>query len=382
MIARRLTFPLFALALLVLAAWPALAQPAVTGAPLVLWVAGDLYSADPGTPGLPPRPLTQMGVISGPALSPVGDWVAFKAAAPVGLNALERIQTDGLIAAYDLPADIYLIDPRSGSIALVAGQPDGASLFVEGVADNAVVRSAPAWSPDGARLAWLEFPFGGGEARLMQFDLGQRLTAATGITAPVLEGRAPAVVWGPGGIALNLGLSASGDQAFQLISADGAALSTALLRPTFNETVLVEAWVQDGERSLFGVLLSSGWWTLFDPATGAALPAGQIPELIAAGAPDSSLALRFAVTSDIGFYWEARDPLPTEAAAPAFPSDPSRTTLSPDGRAVAFLGFPEYTSAALWVNEAVEAIDGTGGDGLPVGAIFWGPTAWRLAPGS
>lgn len=369
-------------ALLALAAAPLLAQTTVNGAPLVLWIAGDLYTADPGTPALPPRPITHMGVISGPALAPTGEWVAFKAAAEVGLNALERIHADGLIAAYDLPADIYLIDPRTGSTALVATQPDGASLFTDGVADHAIVRSAPAWSPDGTRLAWLEFPFGGSEARLMQFDLAQRLTAATAITAPVVEGRAPAVIWGAGGIALNLGLSASGDQEFRLITPGGAALSTALLRPTFNETVLIEAWVQDGERSLFGVLLSSGWWTLFDPATGAALPAGRSPEMIALRAPGSSLALRFSFSSDMGLYWEGRDPLPSDDAAPAFPSDPSRTTLSPDGRAIAFLGYPNYTSAALWANGSINAISETGGDGLQVGAIMWGPAGWRLAPES
>ena len=160
---RLLALPLLLLALFAL--WPAAAQ-SVPGGPLVLWIAGDLYAADPGTPTLPPRPLTQMGVISGPTLSPAGNWVAFKAAAPVGLAALDRIQTDGLIAAYDLPADLYLLDPRSGSLALVASQPANASLLAEGVPDNATVRSAPSWSPDGTRLAWMEFPFGAAEARL------------------------------------------------------------------------------------------------------------------------------------------------------------------------------------------------------------------------
>ncbi|MFN8380165.1 MAG: hypothetical protein U0452_16010 [Anaerolineae bacterium] len=372
---RLLVLPILLLAFF--AVMPAAAQ-AVTGAPLILWIAGDLYTADPGTPTLPPRALTQMGVISGPALSPAGDWIAFKAAAQVGLEALGRIQTDGLIAAYDLPADLYLIDPRTGNLALVASQPENASLLVEGVQDNATVRSAPAWSPDGTHLAWMEFPFGATEARLYQYDLGQRLVAATGFTAPVLEGRAPSVIWGEGGIAINLGLSASGDQEFQLITPDGSTLSNVTLHPTFNETVLIEDWVRAGDRSVFGVLLSSGWWTLFDPATGQQMPAGEIPELVARAAPDTSFALHFSVDSNVGFYWEAVDPLPSEAAAPAFPSDPSRTTLSPDGRSIAFIGYPDYTSAALWQNDSVVSISGTGGDGLPVGALLWGPTLWRL----
>lgn len=362
-------FVFVAAALLILASAPLAAQEGTIDAPLVLWIAGDLYTVHPDMPSLPPRRLTQMGVISGPALSPTGEWVAFKATVPAGP-----------ISADDPPSDIYVIDARTGSIAVVAAQPESAP--TDGVPDNAVVRSAPAWSPDGARLAWLEFPFGGTEARLMQFDFAQRLTAGTAITVPVIEGRAPEVIWGSGGIALSLDLNVAGDLEFWLITPEDTAPSIALLRPAFDETALVKTWVREGERSLFGVLLSSGWWTLFDPATGAALPAGRIPEMIALRAPETSRALRFSVSSDIGFYWEAHDPLPSEEAMPAFPSDPSRMTLSPDGRAIAFLGYPGYTGAALWIDGHISAISGTGGDGLQVGAMIWGPVEWHVAPES
>ena len=65
---------------------------------------------------------------------------------------MNRIQTSGLIADFDLPGDIDLLDLATGTVTQIAGQPADASLFVEGVADNATIRSTPVWSPDGITL--------------------------------------------------------------------------------------------------------------------------------------------------------------------------------------------------------------------------------------
>ena len=76
--------------------------------PLVLWIRGDLYRVD--SLGAAPTPITHNGTISGPAISPDGSVIAYKAASQVGLDALNRIQTSGKIADFDLPGDIYAAD--------------------------------------------------------------------------------------------------------------------------------------------------------------------------------------------------------------------------------------------------------------------------------
>jgi hypothetical protein len=138
------------------------------------------------------------------------------------------------------------------------------------------------------------------------------------------------------------------------------------------------AWVNAGEQSLFGVFYSSGRWSLLDPATGAELDVGGVPVLV--GPAEDSLALRFGALPDVGIFWETVDPTGTSAASGAFPAPPSRVTLSPDGRVVAFIGYPDFGGVALWRNGEVIPVTGTGSETLAAGALLWGPTSWQLGP--
>lgn len=351
---------------------PALAQ---ADAPLILWVRGDLYLVtDLNTP---PVALTQNGTISGPTLSPDGHMITYKAASPVGLAALDRVQTSGFIAEFDLPGDIYVFNVSVHQTALVAGQPADASLFVDGVPDKAIVRSTPGWSPDSARLAWTEFDFGSEALRLMIFDFGTRThtIAADAVRVETVLGSAPDVRWGIGGIAI------IGDAGELLIySPDGTPLSRPQLAPEAEETPQEYAWIDADGQSLFGVLYDSGRWALFDPVTGTEQVIGDIPLMV--GAPENSLALRFGALPDVGIFWETIDPSGATGASGAFPAPPSRVTLSPSGREVAFIGYPDYGGVAVWRNGEVIPIPGTGSDALAAGAVLWGATTWRIGAAS
>ncbi|HLU10966.1 MAG TPA: hypothetical protein VK003_14945, partial [Oceanobacillus sp.] len=226
---------IFALLLIVLATSSALAQ---ANAPLILWVRGDLYAVSDLTTS--PVQLTENGTISGPTLSPDGNMIAYKAAASIGLQALDRVQATGFIAEFDLPGDIYMLNVAAQQTVLVAGQPADASLFVEGVPDNAIVRSGPAWSPDNAMLAWTELDFGEDSTRLITFDFATRTqsTIADDLPVEVVVGTAPDVRWGAGGIAI------IGDASELLIyDTDGTLLSTPQLTPQEDENPQEYAWI-------------------------------------------------------------------------------------------------------------------------------------------
>ena len=339
--------------------------------PLILWVRGDLYMV--WDLNASPVQLTQNGTISGPALSPDGNMIAYKAASPVGLQALDRVQTSGFIANFDLPGDIYVLNIPMLQPALVAEQPDDASLFVEGVPDNAIVRSTPAWSPDSTMLAWTELSFGSESPRLVIFDFATRIQtiAADALPVEIVSGSAPEVRWGASGIAI------IGDAGELLIySPDGTLLSRPQLAPAEDETAQEYAWVNAAGLSLFGVLYDSGRWSLFDPTTGAEQQTEDIPLLV--GASENSLALRFGTLPDVGFFWETNEPSGETTASGAFPAPPSRVTLSPSGREVAFIGYPDFGGVAVWRSGEVIPVPGTGSDSLAAGAVLWGATMWRI----
>jgi hypothetical protein len=262
-------------------------------APLVLWVAGDLWSVRDDA--LTPEPITESGYISGPVLAPTGDRIAYKAAAAVGIEALDRVEATGLIAEYDLPGDILVLDIATGGSTLVAGQPENALLFVEGAADNATVRSAPAWSPDGAALAWTEFPFGGAAAQLVRADLatGAQQVIVPQIDAVIARGTAPDLRWGEAGFAVRSYTLDSTEQVFLFYAQDGALQATARVQPGDDEDVLDFVWVDTSAGSRLGVLFTNGRWLLIDPLMGTGEEPATAPQLYSLLAPDSSLRLRF-----------------------------------------------------------------------------------------
>ncbi len=348
------------------------AQAQADELPLTLWIRGDLYSVD--ALDTPPVPLTTNGTISSPVLSPDGTLIAYKAASPLGLEALDRIPAEGLIADFDLPGDIYLFDRAGRASALVAGQPADASLFVQGSADNAVIRSSPVWSPDGMRLAWTEYHYPGGALGIMVYDLtsGAGSVVVTDIPATLVQGAAPPLRWGSFGFAVNASLDAAGDQNLMIYANDGTPVSNPRLALVEGDPALDFTWIESPNGALLGILYQSSRWILIDPAAGTAVAASQLPRLTTA-APGSR-ALSFGVDANEGFFWEI---VGENAAAPG---TPNQVTLSPSGREIAFIGFPSSGAVSFWNNGDSRAVPNTGSnlEQLQVGALLWGYTFWVL----
>lgn len=352
---------------------PVYAQEA---APLIIWANGDLYAAN--RPTEPPQALTTDGTITAPALSPDGARIAFARLAPVAAEALDRIPADGAIAVFDLPTDISILDVATGETRAVAVQPDDASLFVDGVPDRAIVRGAPAWSPDGVALVWVELDFGALALRLMIADVSVEppvVRSLTALSVSAINGEVPEVVWGVGGLLVRVAESNAGAQTFAAIGADGASLASIAFTLEEDEIVAV---VPVGE--VFGVLLNVNGWIRLDPITGAIDRFETTPELVAVGAPESSIAVHFNTGAE-GVYWEAIDPLNPGAAAFSAAGVPRGVAIAPDGRTVAFTGYPDIGAAAWWrgVGDVIEQV-GTGAvdeGAVFAGVLLWGASVWR-----
>ncbi len=338
--------------------------------PLILWIRGDLYRVDSFDAA--PVALTQNGTISGPVLSPNGQRIAYKAAAPVGMEALDRVDASGFIADIDLPGDIYFLDLASGQSTQLSMQPRDASLFVDGVPDHATIRSTPVWSPNGEQIAWTEFDYPDGQPSIVisGVDYDALGAIAENIPAPIVQGAAPPLRWGSGGIAVNASTDAAGDQDYLLYDTRGKLLSHPRLAAVPNDQVVDFAWIE-GINQL-GILYQSSGWILIDPATGVAQAAPTIPEITTAA--NGSHTLRFGADPTDGFFWEVVD---TNAAAAG---SPAQVTLSPDGQQVAFIGFPSSGAVSVWHDDDTTAIPNTGSnlDELQVGALLWGYTYWTI----
>jgi hypothetical protein len=340
--------------------------------PITLWIRGDLYSYE--TPGEAPVPLTSDGTISGPTLAPSGAQIAYKAASPVGVDALNRVEADGFIADFDLPGDIYIYDASSRASVQTAGQPADASLFVEGIADHATIRSAPVWSPDGSQLAWTEYDYPDGTPSIVVYNIANSAstTLVTDVPAPLVQGAAPALRWGSSGFAINASADAAGEQDFLIYSNDGTLVASPRLAPVTDDPALDFVWVESGNGSLLGILYQSARWTLLDGATGVAQAVGELPRITTDQADTRSLT--FGVEESTGFFWE----IVGETAAAA--GSPGNITLSPSGRQLAMIGFPSSGAVSVWTDGETIAIPNTGSnlDQLQVGAVLWGYTYWRI----
>lgn len=373
--------------LLTLPAFTAAAQPIT---PIILWVAGDLYAVDPDNPSELPRRLTEDGTISDPVMIRGGSdnfisrfpsgAVAYRSLPDVARNALDRIQTDGFISDFDLPTDMILYNLATDEQRTIAGQPENASLFIDGTPNAGSVRSAPHWSlnPMGEMLVWTEFPFGGDTAVAMRYLPEQDLIAPITIlnNVPIYNGRAPKIRAGLRGYLVHSASSASGEQAFYIYDASGVLMRTVRVVVSDSEALIAFDWL---DFNTVGFMLDSARWFLIDINSGAVTEAAQPVELLSQTAISMSKPVRFGVDPDLGLFWEIQDIGDPTLPSYAFPGAPDRVALAPGGRSLVFIGLPSFGGAAIWrENGEITPIAGTGLDGLLVGAVLWGSMTWSI----
>ena len=240
-------------------------------APLIVWADYDLWLVE----GATLTNLTQAGNISCSALSPDGTQIAYRYWAPGMI-----LRGDGM-----RPANIAVLNLTTFEITTIAVQPESASFGVEGVPDDAILRSGPTWSPDGTRLAWGELhtpSFAPETNRLVIYDFNRGTTdvLATHLPETVQAGASAfEPTWGNGGLVIivheyDFDNDDSITRFYIYRDEDGRLLSSIPLSDNDYQHFRLFRWVDSGGTDEIAVQYAPyDNWDLVTPNTGNLHPA-------------------------------------------------------------------------------------------------------------
>jgi len=346
-------------------------------APLVMLKGGDIWEYSGG------EQLTQItthGYHKRPVMSPDGQYVAFNYWCDESVTAVKN----GIFTAQgDLPGNMGLLMLSSGVTEAIASQP--ATIDFSGqIPQNAIVRSAPAWSPDSTKIAWSEIYLNQYTYSLVIYDLLTKQSSVVVAELPTpyhtSELNALDPQWSDAGIALYIQKRVRGkpiQREVHVYTPQGSLISTTILTDNFYDYM----WVKDGGSDKLAILFSHQPWALMNPASGALELMNGIPELYSPVFAEYSVAIEPQMKNDqiIGFKWLATAKSLNLTQPLRFAAETNfaaRITISAQGIA--------------WASDAVYIWDGTerklkdtdqitqGFEDADSGALAWSPVAWRI----
>jgi len=366
-----------------LLAHPGLSQAQNNFTPIILLLNSDLWSYD----GETLQNITNDGHITDAVLSPDGTQIAYVTLSPISVEAVEHT---GGIGGGPLPSDIKVMDRHTFEILTIAEQPADASFFVDGVPDNAILRSLPAWSANCTRLAWgeIHYPsFAPETNRLVMYDFTEGSTVVWVTQLPEQAGAGPRPVtptWGRSQIAVasyefDPVTSTFFTEMLVYDDQDARLISSTRLFETDSRIFSSYVWVIDsnGQDQIAVETMPSGTWELMDPLTGRTHAALGVPKRVNPFAPQSA-AISFAYHPDAKwpeFYsWAVTYPGGQQIESQNRVSSMSHVTIGPDGQAMAQIT-SDGLLTILWPDGQV-----TEGPVLEnrFATVYWGAAAWRI----
>lgn len=315
-------------------------------------------------------------IVSDIAMNTTDGRIAFLTEPPSVTEAV------GFGAQGPLPTNIVTCD--GSTLTTVAGQPDNFSFFAGDVADVAVIRTQPTWSPAGDALAWTTFNLQSG---LMFLDIHKDdgSTTSTRIQLPEAMGppAPPFITWGDAGIymfhaTLDPETFAFVELAFVFDSAGTLIVEARMPETDESRFVYDKFIVGDNGREYVGMLYSDGAWELFDPMTSEVFPANGVGELYdPSGNSDISILLTLDQVQQ--YVWTAKnsggvivDINGNNVAVPGV--FPTSTEISSGGKWV----FQLFDGLYYWSMTASGYINGTEPVTTGFSALAWSGAKWRI----
>lgn len=379
---------------------PANIIQAQTAEKLTFVIKGDLYEWYPGLNA--PNRLTTWKYNSHPVASPDGRYVAYLSVSQAAVTAF-RLSSPQVAQA---PTNIWLYDTTiqgDAAFTRLVDQPANAVFAVQNrifTFSNIIIRSRPAWSPDGRQLVWAEALFDGNQyiPRLAgyNFDTGKSAIFNVAFPSQFQDGEyyyVPEVKWGYGGISMlntTYDQTAAGFVTTLTIFQTQADFTTITQVNRFAVTGANEAglqnyvWLQSGKIAL---VYADGLIRSADPVAvnGALTLAGNVLHMSSAAGTGYSLRIAFSRVND---RLNTSTTINTSAGtipltpfdiynrdyARIIPSEPL-LTLSPSGTSIAYVTDAVY----ILVNGVFTPVPGTviTDDDL-IAMLAWPAPTWTI----
>lgn len=279
-----------------------------------------------------------------------------------------------------LPSNLWMCDTEQNTLVKIGGQPADASFMAGDIPDSATIRSAPAWSPDGAQIVWVEQTYPNPNYSLMIYTLAQNTIIQVpllGLPVPVERSTPYPVMWGDAGIMLIVyaldEMTFVTTETLYLFDNNGQYLRYAFIGSAgenddvINERILV----RHEDREYLGLAYARAGWVMMDILSGAKQPMPGIPELYSRTAPNG-LTLDVELTPDQGYVWHISDRSEEPILADL---SRQRLSLSPDGSRVAY----GTDQIRVWTGGQQLALEGSGDfEDDPTASLVWSSMAWRV----